>query len=644
MRGFLLLAALAGAVENHTVTEEFSVSDILDSAVVSSSRAGRDTPVANVTVSSEMLRKTAVTESMPQSLGRMPSVIATAEGGIGAGYTNLRIRGVGGYHTNVTLNGITLNDSESEEVFWVNIPALNRIVHSVQLQRGLGTSTAGPGAFGASISMSTAISEKPLGEAECIGGSFGTFGGSAHAASGKLKGGFALEGAYSYLHSDGYIREAPANVQSIYAGALWKDASNALRFTFLQGIQRTGITWEGVPFDIYPDDPRYNAAPGCTDNFSQAHFQLNYSHMFDCGLTSSTTANFTNGYGYYCYPSSIDRTANDLYVLRSELNWAQGAISLNVGIYASLYDCTHSGEYNLVQWHNSLSVKKEANFWTKAEWKPLAALTMYADMQLRILSHKMLGEDEYLESLDYSRSHCFFNPRAGVKWAFGEGQSLFFSTAYGHREAARADILVNDAVQPEKMLDLELGYGFTGNKFRGALTLYFMEYFDMLLETGLLNPSGYAIKSNVSRGWRRGIELEAGWTPISSLSMDASASFSDNRYRRPEGSTAGILLSPSLLASVQLNWKAWKGAELSAFCQYVGNQYWDNSSLDERSVPAYFTLDLSASQQFTLATHRLTLSAEVRNALNRQYYAYAYSGGVYPAATMNFSLSARLDL
>lgn len=646
MRGFLLLAFIAGAFDGSNLSDysDLMANDILDSAVVYASRAGKDTPVANTVINATEIKSVAISNSLPQILGKQPSVIAAAEGGTSVGYTNLRIRGVGGYHTNVTLNGITLNDSESEEVFWVNIPALNRIVNSIQLQRGLGTSTAGPGAFGASIAMSTALSDKPVGEAEFSGGSFGTFAGSAHAASGKLKNGFALEGAYSYLHSDGYIKDAPANVHSIYGCAGWRNENNSLRFTFLQGIQHTGITWEGVPFDIWPGDPRYNSTPGCTDNFSQVHFQLNYTHLFENGLASSTTANFTDGYGYYSYPRSIDRTDNGLYVLRSELSWAQGAVSLNGGVYLSFFDCKHSGEYEGEEWHDSRSLKKEADIWTRAEWKPLAALNIYGDLQMRVLSHKMAGNDEYMEALDYYAGHCFFNPKSGVKWTFGKGQHLYFSTAYGHREAARADILVNDRIKPEKMADLELGYGVERDNFSVEVNLYAMEYFDMLLETGLLNPSGYAIKTNIGRGWRRGAELNAKWKPVKGLSLGAGATVSDNRYANGDNSYQDILLSPSFLASADIAWQPWKGGRLSASCQYVGKQYWDNSSLPERTVPSYFTLDAGISQSIDISRHNLWLSADFKNILNRKYYAYAYAGGVYAAAPFNFSISARFSL
>ena len=300
MRGFYFLAALAAALLAPSVKAQEKV-EKLDSIVVSASRAGKATPV------------TYTMNSLPMTLNLQPSVVTSVEGGTGLGYSKLTIRGSKGSQINVTLNGITLNDAESQEVFWVNIPALTSLLSSVQVQRGLGTSANGAGAFGASINMSTAsVGAEPTGRMELSFGSFGTFIATASASTGLLPGGWYAQGAYSRGYTKGYIRNAKADVQSALAviGKMWEN--NSFRLTWLMGEQHTGITWLGISREQMEKDRTYNPAGAYydalgnefyydneTDNYCQHHLQANFTHRFPGQLTWSTTLNFTKGDGYF---------------------------------------------------------------------------------------------------------------------------------------------------------------------------------------------------------------------------------------------------------------------------------------------------------------------------------------------------------
>ena len=316
MRGFLFSAALcalvpfaaAAAVNEADVTSgnagnipaEEEINDRLDSVVVSASRAGKSTPVTYTMVSRQQLRQNNPINSLPMMLNLQPSVVSVNEGGTGLGYSKMTIRGSKGSQVNVTLNGITLNDAESQEVFWVNIPALTSLISSVQLQRGLGTSANGAGAFGASVNMSTAsVTSDPHVSAEISAGSYNTFMTTVAAGTGLTKSGIYFDFAYSKNYTDGYIRNAKARVQSA-------------RLTYLMGDQHTGITWNGIDLDTYKTDRRYNSAgeytdefgnvhyyDNETDNYTQHHIQLNYTHQFPKNVVWSTTLNFTKGDGYY---------------------------------------------------------------------------------------------------------------------------------------------------------------------------------------------------------------------------------------------------------------------------------------------------------------------------------------------------------
>ena len=279
MRGFLfaalsvLIPLSAQGVGREAADEKV---ERLDSIVVVSSRAGNDTPVTFTMIGKESLRRSNPLNSLPMNLALQTSVVSVNEGGTGLGYSKMTVRGSKGSQINVTLNGVTLNDAESQEVFWVNIPALSTMISSVQLQRGLGTSANGAGAFGASINMSTAaVSSRPFGSADLSLGSYGTYVGAFSAGSGLMKSGLYFNMAYSRGLTDGYIRNAFADVQSAMAVLGWMNETNSLRLTWLMGDQRTGITWNGISPEQYEIDRRYNPAGEYYDKFGNTRYYDN---------------------------------------------------------------------------------------------------------------------------------------------------------------------------------------------------------------------------------------------------------------------------------------------------------------------------------------------------------------------------------
>ena len=384
MRGFLFIAALSSLIPFFAQGAEKEAADEkverLDSTVVTASRAGKDTPVTFTMIGKESLSRSNPQNSLPMNLAFQPSVISVNEGGTGLGYSKMTIRGSKGSQINVTLNGITLNDAESQEVFWVNIPALSSMISSVQLQRGLGTSANGAGAFGASINMSTAsVGSEPFASAEMSVGSYGTFISTYAAGTGLMKSGFYLNAAYSRGLTDGYIRNAFADVLSAMAVMGWMNERNSLRLTWLMGSQHTGITWEGISPEQYEIDRRYNPAgeyydqfgnvhyyDNETDNYTQHHLQLNYTRSFSDKFAWSTTFNYTRGDGFYenyragqpiaaflmqspsvgvDYGDFIVKEAlgNDYFVLNSDVRYVSERLRMTGGISLSRYDGDHIG-------------------------------------------------------------------------------------------------------------------------------------------------------------------------------------------------------------------------------------------------------------------------------------------------------------
>ncbi len=639
--------------------------DTIDSTVVSSSRAGEHTPVTFTTVQGEQLRQASPSSSLPMTLSLQPSVISFNEGGTGLGYSRMSVRGVRGSQINVTLNGVTLNDAETQEVFWVNIPALSSVLGSVQLQRGLGTSSSGTGAFGASVNMSTvSFNPEPFASVDLSAGSYGTFTGTVSAGTGQLPHGFHVEAAYSYNRTDGYIRNAFVRARSAYANVGWMNGSNSIRLTWLMGRQRSGITWEGISPEQYAADRRYNPAgeyvdsdgnvryyDNETDNFMQNHIQANYTHIFspsrlDGSLAWSTTFNYTRGDGYYDQfidgASCISGVSNNLYVLNSDLKLRSRKVDFTGGVSLSSYDCDHFGNVG----YRNLGVKDDFAVYARMEGRLGRVTTGFVDLQGRFVRLHMDGEDIEFIPLDCDEFWPFFNPRGGFTFNWSGHHKAYASAAYGHREPGRSDIknmIVSASappLRPEKMLDAELGYQFTSPCLNASAGLYLMRYFDMLIETGKIDEVGYMVKENIPDAFRAGMEQTVSWMPLDWLDLSANLTLSLNRYA-VEGGMLPLLMSPSVMSMLRAQFKPWRTLRIAADARFVGRQFLDNTGNDAFIVPAYYVCNIEASYTFNLRrAGSLTISGYVNNFTNHLYYAdgWCYDGavGVYPQAPANF--------
>lgn len=610
--------------------------DTLNSVTVTSYAVSPDAPVAVTSVTAEKLQSQNPQKSIPMALEFEPSVLSSNEGGTGLGYSNLRIRGVGAYHTNVTLNGITLNDAESQEVFWVNIPSLGNFLSHLQVQRGLGTTSCGPGAFGASINMATATPEdRPTARLGGGYGSFNTWTPSVYAGTGRSPHGFYLQAAYSYNSTDGYVQNGFARVQSVYASAGWLGSRDSFRFVFIQGRQRSGITWNGVPLEIYRYDRTWNSSIGDTDNFRQSHFQANYIHEFGGGISWNTTLNYTKGYGYYEISGDRDAVDNGLWVLRSQVVADRSFGKFTAGVYLSSYRCQHSGP----AYSNDAS-KQEADLFVRAEIPFAKVMTAYADLQYRGVSHRMKGPDEYMQNLDFDLGWHFFNPRLGLTWNPSSRHRFFASIAYGNREPARADLQANASARPEHLTDCEAGYELNLSFLKASVNGYYMYYTDMLVETGLMDAGGYAIKTNIPHGFRLGLEISAKADPAKWCTLEGNATLSRNRTSFGHD----ILLSPSAMGMVGVVFRTPFRMEISYRHKFVGRQFWDNSGDESHVIPSYNVGDASIVQKFTFGPVRMSLGLHVQNLWNNSYFSYAHACGVFPQPPINCLLALRLEI
>ncbi len=732
---FLAAPAVVATAQNAAQSQDESAwHERLDSVVV---RTTAHTPVTHSEIHQQALRGALPSGSMPQTLQLLPSVVSYNEGGTGLGNSAMTIRGVKGSQINVTLNGVTLNDAESQEVFWVNIPALTAILSDVQVQRGLGTSANGSGAFGASINMGTKLfPDRNGGRISYSSGSFGTQLLSLSAETALSRSGLYGSVAYSRTTTNGYIRNGHVRSQSAFVLLGWLRGRNSLRATWLLGSQHSGITWDGIDPAIVKTDRTYNPSgeyyddfgnvhyyPRSEDVYRQNHFQLSYSRSLSRSLTWATTADYTRGDGYdeyyktgrkfkdFGYPAAemtgLDgetykksdmiyrkRMDNDLYALNSDIRLRTPKLDLTGGISAARYLGGHWGEmlwakvlgydYDYAAlneadaWYRNSGRKTDLSAFARGEWRPRPWLTAFADLQYRQVRYSIVGADDKASSvpMDYHKTWPFFNPRGGVTATFG-AHRLYGSVALGHREPGRSDIKENIKgemipIRPESMVDFELGYAYSSQSLSASVTAYAMEYTDMLLETGKLSSSGYAIKENVARGWRRGLEFVAAWQALPRLRLDGNLTLSVNQirdytafvedwenggYREENYGQTTMLLSPGCVAMGRVQWEtATGGPVLSLDGKWVGKQFLDNTGSDERSIPGYFVANLSLQQTLRFEHYSLEAGLYVNNLLNRLYcgsgWTYrAWQGGaepwytetgLYPQAPRNWMLRLAL--
>ncbi len=554
--------------------------------IVRGSRAGERTPMAHTTVRAEELRERDLTRDMPFLLSLTPSVVETSETGTGIGYTTLRIRGTDASRINITLDGVPLNDSESQQLFWVDLPDLASSTGSIQVQRGVGTSTNGAGAFGASVNISTLTPPAEAGAAADISyGSFNTSRLMGRAWTGMLGDRFNMMVRASQIRSDGYIEHSRADIGSAAVSALWSGPSDMIRFNLITGRQKTGISWWGVPAEMMDVNRRYNPAGEYvdaqgvtryyedeTDNYLQNHYHLFHTHLFPGRVTLNTGLHLTTGIGYYeeqksgikprkygiegFLPDDPPVTATDIVQRKWLDNLFYGAVwsllkqgartGWVMGGALNRYDGDHYGTIiwlehpgTLVpgyEWYRNNGLKDEFNIYGKVNHTLSGSLNAFLDLQLRHISYRFTGPDDDLSDLGGSHRFLFFNPKAGLFWSNGSGSEAFLSAAVAHREPTRADYrdaAGDPASTPgrERLIDYEGGYSYRSPAAALSVNLYYMTYRDQLVPTGRISSTGRTIMTNVPSSYRAGVELAGSYTISSMVRMMMNVTVSSNRIR-----------------------------------------------------------------------------------------------------------------
>ena len=563
---------------------------LCDEVIISDSRVGTSTPLTYTSLNRKDIQDNNISGALPYVIEMEPSMVSTAENGTQVGNTSFRLRGTDATRINVNINGIPLNNAESQGVYWVNIVNLAAMSESVQIQRGAGSSNGGTSAFGGAISLQTLNpATEAYATADISRGSFNTNQTSLMVGTGLLKDGLAFDASYSKLSSDGFLRNGFCDHESFYFSAGKYGERSLFKFVTIIGKQHTGITWNGATREEIAADPTYNNAGAYTDemgntryydnetdNYWQQHFQLYYSYQLSDQWLFNTALNYTHGYGYYENykadkkftdygfdnqmlitngdTSIIKRSDfvirklmnNSSYTENASLQYKTDRLTFNIGEMVNYYDGDHYGNVlwckqpslsinEDYEWYRNIGTKTDVSAFAKAEYMFSSKLSGYADMQYRFVLYNMDGIDDDFLTLDYSRTYNFFNPKVGLSYSPDKVNRFSLLASIANREPTRADI--KDAIkgstaddpEPETMLDIELGYSYNPTRWKLSANAYFMGYKNQLVSSGKLNSVGYVLMENVDRSYRIGIELTAGAEILSWLKIDANIALSQNK-------------------------------------------------------------------------------------------------------------------
>ena len=549
----------------------------MDEISIVASVAGDDEPVTHTNVTATEIEQKDFAQDMPYLLEGTPSLVTTSDAGQGIGYSGLRIRGTDPTRINVTLNGIPINDSESQNVFWVNMPDLASSTTNIQVQRGLGWSKPGVGDLGGGVHINTlGFNHEPYGTVKLGGGSFNTKRATVGAGSGLINGRFTVDGRISYIASDGYIDRAKSDLYSIYGSAAYHHDQTNVSLVYAHGDEKTYQAWNGVP-EQYIDDPKlrtYNSAgtekPGEpysneVDDYRQSHVQLHFDQAIAPFARWTNALHYTKGSGYfeqykasqnlfdygienYTDPSDLIRQRwldNHFYGFTSSLQiGSPGERYFILGGAWNKYLGRHYGEViwteagapleGLAPYYDNDAEKTDGNIYARINTKINKDLNITVDLQARWIFYAFQGPDDNGNLTDQEVSHRFFNPKFGFNYAAGEFSSVYTLTGLVNKEPNRDDYTESTPLsQPkaERLWDTEIGYRYQKKDFHLELVGFFMDYKNQLALTGQLNDVGAYTRVNVDKSYRMGLEAIASFFPTKDLRISGSATLSKNKIK-----------------------------------------------------------------------------------------------------------------
>lgn len=676
----------------------------LDEVLVKAVRVDADSPITHSNVSKADIEKRNLGQDVPILLNYLPSVVTTSDAGAGIGYTGIRVRGTDATRVNVTINGIPYNDPESQGTFWVNLGDIASSTESIQLQRGVGTSTNGSGAFGASLNLLTDVfSEEASAE---ISNSFGSYNTRKHTvklSSGLLNDHFEFSGRLSKIDSDGYVDRAFTDLKSYFLQGIYKDKNTLIKALTFGNVERTYQAWYGLTKEELEEDRRQNpyTYDNETDNYWQDHYQLHWNQRFNNNWSTNLGLNYTKGKGYFEQFKEEESAADfsnlieddsdvivrrwldsDFYVLNANVVYKKEALEVISGISYSSFTNNHFGE---VIWGSDLApntqirdryydgdaTKNDFSIFSKATFKLAPKLTGFVDLQGRFVSYKTNGINSDLNEFVTDADFSFFNPKLGLTYKASNKNSYYVSYARANREPNRDDFKAG-ITENETLNDIELGWRYTNNKVNINTNLYYMFYQNQLVLTGELDDVGSPIRATSGESYRLGLEVDANITFSKIFSTSLNIAVSQNKNQDFTTSLDGELVnlgdtnisfSPELVIGNAINFMPTKNLQISFLSKYVGEQYMGNNDNEDSILESYFINDLNVNYEIkpNKLFKSIIFSGLVNNIFNKEYVSNGYFGsydyndpssptgvttgyfaGYYPQATTNFLLGMTL--
>lgn len=703
----------------------------LDEVSIQATRVKGNAPVAHVNVNKEDYEKINLGQDIASLIKLTPSIVTTSDAGAGVGYTGFRIRGSDATRINITVNGIPINDAESHGTFWVNMPDFASSTQNIQIQRGVGSSTNGAAAFGASVNLQTdLVSDSAYAEVSSSYGSFNTNKNTIRLGTGLINKHWAMDGRLSSISSDGYLDRASADLSSYFLQGGYYGKKTIVKAITFAGKEKTYQAWYGTPEAKLNNDNEgilasitnnwwgsedsanlvnsgrtynYYTYDNEVDNYAQDHYQLHLTHEFNKKLTANASLHYTYGRGYY----EQYRTGDDLsdynldpvvftndtvttsdFIRRRWLdNHFYGGIysvkysakkaNIILGGGYNEYVGDHFGEIIWAQYASNSAIrdkyydnrgkKTDFNSYLKSEFSVNNKMNGFVDLQVRSIAYSNVGTDNDLRDLNVDTSFLFFNPKVGLNYQVSDKILAYGSFSVANREPVRNDFIDNPKnAQPnhETLYDYEVGLEGRFKKFKGQANLYYMDYTNQLVLTGALNDVGSSIRDNVESSYRAGIELSGSIKLTDKLEWNVNTTLSQNKIKEftevvsnwdtwteeeEVHPNTDISFSPSLIAASLISYSPAEGLSLGLQTKYVGKQYLDNTSSDDRDLPAYLVSDFIASYSTScLMLKQVQFNVLVNNIFNEMYSSNGYtwgglSGGqrinenwLYPQAGTNF--------
>lgn len=658
---------------------------------IKATRAGDKAPFTKTNISKKEIEKLNLGQDLPYLLNQTPSVIVNSDAGNGVGYTGIRIRGTDATRINMTINGIPYNDAESQGLFFVNLPDFASSVNNIQIQRGVGTSSNGAGAFGATINFSTnEVNTQPYAEINNSIGSFNTWKHTVKAGTGLLNNHFTIDARLSKIRSDGFIDRASSNLHSVYMSGAYLAPKTAIRFNFISGKEKTYQAWNGIPASKLLTDRNYNSAgtekPGIpydneTDNYLQDHYQFFVNHEFNQKLSFNTALFTTRGKGYFeqykadrsysefGLPDYVEgnTTLTETDVVRqlwldnvffgqvASLHYKSNKTQVSFGGGWNRYNGKHFGELVWAsqgvpdhhRWYDLDAHKTDINTYLKYQYRIATGLELFGDLQYRRVLYNIEGFRDN-PGLAVKQEYNFINPKLGLSYSINQYQ-LYASYSLGQKEPNRDDFEAgaNQLPKPEKLNDIELGMERKNSNNSWGLTAYYMAYKDQLVLTGKINDVGAYTRINIPRSYRLGLELQGSAILASWINLNANITISKNKVKdfteyyddydnggqkTVSYTSTDIAFSPNLTGQATINFIPIKNLEIGLFGKYVGRQFMDNTSQKSRSLAAFYTQDARFSYTIQKKLFKeVSLIVLVNNLFNKKYepngYTFSYQFG-----------------